>query len=172
MIRPVTIEESLAEHAAQLERLREPGQLFDLHGGRRLVLVSRSATAVTAIEFDADNVARLLVGEACLRSTLDLDDLDGLRVHDPAPRPGDAIAARAVRLYRDEIRTRLGARDPTKYIAIEPDTGRYFLGDTGTEAALAARAALPDKRFFCAPLGHMPAHDGGDGEAATEASDE
>jgi hypothetical protein len=68
------------------------------------------------------------------------------------------LAARGKALYESKLKPLLEPEQKGKFIAIEPDTEQYFLGKTGTEALLAARAALPDKLFFLARVGYPAAH--------------
>ena len=46
------------------------------------------------------------------------------------------------KLYRD------------KYVAIEPDSGDYFLGDTKLETAIRAKAKYPERVFHFILIGH------------------
>ena len=45
-----------------------------------------------------------------------------------------------------------------RFVAIEPNTGDYFLGDTDAEALLAAHAALPESRFYLKRIGYDYTH--------------
>jgi hypothetical protein len=45
-----------------------------------------------------------------------------------------------------------------RYVAIEPKSGQYFLGDTGSEALVAARQAMPGLLFFLMRVGYPTAH--------------
>ena len=67
------------------------------------------------------------------------------------------LAARGKALYESKLKPLLEPEQKGKFIALEPDTEQYFLGKTGTEALLSARAALPDKLFFLARVGYPAA---------------
>jgi len=45
-----------------------------------------------------------------------------------------------------------------EFVAIEPSSGRYFLGETATAALVAARNAMPDSLFFLTRVGRTSAH--------------
>jgi hypothetical protein len=45
-----------------------------------------------------------------------------------------------------------------RFAAIEPDSGRYFLGDTSAEAVGAAHDAMPGARFYLKRIGYTAAH--------------
>ncbi len=70
----------------------------------------------------------------------------------------DALTDRSKELYEAELKSVLEPEHKGEFVAIEPDTGSYFLGKTGTEALLRARAALPGKLFFLARVGYPAAH--------------
>ena len=62
------------------------------------------------------------------------------------------------RVYTERLQTVLEPEHTGRFVAIEPQTGRYFLGDTGSEALVAARSAMPDSLFFLARIGYPAAH--------------
>ena len=56
----------------------------------------------------------------------------------------------------------LEALHPGRYVAVEPESGDYFLADTLDAAADAAQAAHPDRRSHVLRVGHAAAlHLGG-----------
>ena len=57
-------------------------------------------------------------------------------------------------IYEAGLRARLEKTNMNDFVAIEPDSGEYFLGKTLTEAAVAAEAAYPDRRAFVFRIGH------------------
>jgi len=40
-----------------------------------------------------------------------------------------------------------------EFVAVEPDSGRYFLGTTATAALVAAHAAMPNNLFYLTRVG-------------------
>jgi hypothetical protein len=68
------------------------------------------------------------------------------------------LAERAKALYEGKLKNLLEPTAKGKFVAIEPDTERYFIADTGTKAILQGRAALPDKLFFLMRVGYPTAH--------------
>jgi hypothetical protein len=65
-----------------------------------------------------------------------------------------SIAERAKALYEYELRNRLEADHRDRFLAIEPISKDYFLGDTFLSAAMAAKAAYPDRKSFVLRIGH------------------
>lgn len=70
----------------------------------------------------------------------------------------DELVESGQRFYDENLRDRLEPEHVGRYVAIEPEAGRYFLADTGTEALLEARRALPKSLFYLARVG-LPAAD-------------
>ena len=52
------------------------------------------------------------------------------------------LASRAQAIYDAKLRSNLEATNHGDFVAVEPDSGRYFLGKTLSEARQAARAAF------------------------------
>jgi hypothetical protein len=69
----------------------------------------------------------------------------------------DELVEIGQRFYDGHLRDRLEPEHVGRYVAIEPESGRYFLADTGTEALLEARRALPESLFYLARVGHAAA---------------
>lgn len=69
----------------------------------------------------------------------------------------DELVEGGQRFYDEHLRGSLEPEHAGRYVAIEPDSGRYFLADTGTEALLDARRALPESLFYLARVGHAAA---------------
>ncbi|MEM6330582.1 MAG: hypothetical protein AAF790_10075 [Planctomycetota bacterium] len=69
----------------------------------------------------------------------------------------DAFARRAKRVYEDSIRGAVEQAHLHNYVAIEPDSGRYFLGETYSEAVAAAQAAMPNQLVHTVRVGHAAA---------------
>ena len=68
-----------------------------------------------------------------------------------------SIVRRAKALYESQWKTRLEAKHRAKYVAIEPDSGEYFLGETYGEAVRFAREAHPGRISFVLRVGHEAA---------------
>ena len=66
-------------------------------------------------------------------------------------------AERAKQVYEDEYRAQLESAHLGQYVAIEPDSRTFFLGETFVDAALAARNAFPEKKAFVIRIGHEAA---------------
>lgn len=69
----------------------------------------------------------------------------------------DELVEGGQRFYDEHLRGSLEPEHAGRYVAIEPESGRYFLADTGTEALLEARRALPESLFYLARVGHAAA---------------
>jgi hypothetical protein len=67
------------------------------------------------------------------------------------------IARRAERLYAERLQQELEPDHANEYVAIEPESGQYFLGSTLSEAIQAANAAFPDRLTFTMRVGHAAA---------------
>lgn len=68
-----------------------------------------------------------------------------------------SVANRAKSLYETELRSILESEHRDRFVAIEPDSGEYFLGDTYGDAVMSARAAHPDRISFVIRVGHSAA---------------
>jgi hypothetical protein len=73
--------------------------------------------------------------------------------------PPDTLerAARAEQYYNTRLKAKLEATARDQYVAIEPDSGDYFLALTIKEAVEAARKAHPDKYPHIMRVGHRAA---------------
>ena len=67
------------------------------------------------------------------------------------------VASRASEIYESRLRVKLEADHRNAFVAVEPDSGDYFLGETLTEAIQAARKAYPDRISFALRVGHPSA---------------
>jgi hypothetical protein len=72
--------------------------------------------------------------------------------------PPDALSESGQRLYDERLRKQLEPEHTGEFVAIEPDTERYFLGSTGLAALHAGREALPDKLFYLLRVGSDAAY--------------
>jgi hypothetical protein len=68
------------------------------------------------------------------------------------------VIARGKKIYDERLRGELEPGHTGRYVAVEPETGRYFLGDTSAEAVGAAHDALPESHFYLARVGYDAAH--------------
>ena len=73
------------------------------------------------------------------------------------PETSDDLVESGQRVYEECLRTLLEPAQAGRYVAIEPISGEYFLGDIGTEALLEARRALPEAMFYLARVGYPAA---------------
>ena len=64
------------------------------------------------------------------------------------------LGTRAVALYQERLKNRLESTNPDDFVAIEPESGDYFLGKTLSEAIQAARTANPTNLPFALRIGH------------------
>lgn len=69
-----------------------------------------------------------------------------------------AVIQQGQRLYDERLKAKLEPQHMGRFVAIEPNTGDYYLGDTSTEALVAAHAALPESRFYLKRIGHETTH--------------
>jgi hypothetical protein len=67
------------------------------------------------------------------------------------------VVQRGQELYRDKLQALLEAKHPNQFVAIEPDSGDYFLGDTLSAAIGAARQAHPTRLAYALRIGHPAA---------------
>lgn len=65
---------------------------------------------------------------------------------------------RGKRLYDERLRDELGPENAGRFLAVEPDSENYFLGDTDVEALTAAREAMPGSLFYLVRVGYETAH--------------
>jgi hypothetical protein len=71
-----------------------------------------------------------------------------------ASKESTQLASRASLIYEQTLRRRLESTNPNDFVAIEPESGDFFLGSTLSEAIQAARAAHPDRLPFAFRVGH------------------
>ena len=69
------------------------------------------------------------------------------------------IARTARKIYERQLKSDLEATNLDDFVAIEPDSGDFYLGSTLSEAIQAARAAHPDRLAFAIRVGHPTALD-------------
>ena len=61
--------------------------------------------------------------------------------------------ARKAKAIYETIRDDIEANHMRKIVAIDPETGDYFIGDSGIEATDKGREKYPDKIFFLVRVG-------------------
>jgi hypothetical protein len=73
-----------------------------------------------------------------------------------------SIADRAKRLYAERLQATLEAEHRDRFVAIEPESGDYFLADTFDAAVDAAWTRHPGRLSYVIRVGHRAAvHIGG-----------
>ncbi|MGL6095551.1 MAG: hypothetical protein ACRC7O_07125 [Fimbriiglobus sp.] len=73
-----------------------------------------------------------------------------------------SVVDRAKQLYDERLRAGMEADHPNRFVAVEPDSGDYFLADTFDAAVAAARSAYPSRLPHVIRVGHLAAlHIGG-----------
>jgi len=69
----------------------------------------------------------------------------------------DEFVRRAESIYASRLRTILEPTHLNDFVAIEPDSGDYFLGKTLNEATRVARGVYPDRLTHAMRVGHTVA---------------
>jgi hypothetical protein len=73
-----------------------------------------------------------------------------------------AVIERAKRIYAEQLQAVLEPHERNRFVAIEPESGEYFLADTFDEAVQSARAKHPSRLSHTIRIGHRAAfHLGG-----------
>jgi hypothetical protein len=73
-----------------------------------------------------------------------------------------AVIGRAKRLYAEQFQAVLEPRHMGRFVAIEPESGEYFLGDTFDQAVKSTRAKYPSRLSHTIRIGQRAAfHMGG-----------
>jgi hypothetical protein len=65
-----------------------------------------------------------------------------------------SIIERAKRIYAEKLQAELEAEHPNRYVAIEPESGEHFLGETFDEAVKSARTRHPSRLSYTIWIGH------------------
>lgn len=79
------------------------------------------------------------------------------KVHNMVPSDLGEFARGAVALYERKLRRQLEANHPNQFVAVEPVSGDFYLGNTLSEALGAAREAHPDRLAHAIRVGHPAA---------------
>ena len=67
------------------------------------------------------------------------------------------LVRKAEEVYASRLRAALEPEHVDEFVAIEPESGDYFLGKTLSEAAAAARRSHPDRLTHAMRVGHKTA---------------
>lgn len=67
------------------------------------------------------------------------------------------VADRAKKIYNERLKTQLEASSPDQFVAIEPDSGEFFVGATLSEASGKSRQKYPDRLAHAIRVGHQAA---------------
>ena len=70
----------------------------------------------------------------------------------------DNLAERAEKFYQEKLKSMLEPSQVGKFVAIEPDSGSYFVNESDVEAIMNGRSVLPDKLFYLRRIGYNAAH--------------
>ena len=73
------------------------------------------------------------------------------------PADTKSVIERAKRIYAERLRAVLESHHRDRFVAIEPESGEYFLGDTFDEAVKAARTKYPSRLSHTIRIGHRAA---------------
>lgn len=73
-----------------------------------------------------------------------------------------SVIDRAKQIYTNRLQEELESQYMDQYVAIEPESGEYFLGNTFDEAVKSARTKYPSRLSHTIRIGHRAAfHIGG-----------
>jgi hypothetical protein len=70
----------------------------------------------------------------------------------------DDLVTRGQIAYREKLASILEPSHDGEFVAVEPDSGRYFLGETATAALVTAHTAMPNNLFYLTRVGRETAH--------------
>jgi len=76
----------------------------------------------------------------------------------PNQAANDDLVERGQSTYRQSLASILEPSHTGEFVAIEPESGRYFLGGTASAALVAAHAAMPNNLFYLTRVGRETAH--------------
>lgn len=68
-----------------------------------------------------------------------------------------SVIARAKEIYEQRLRNSLEAKHRDQFVAIEPDSGEFFVGETFDAAVKKARSKYPSKLSHTIRIGHAAA---------------
>ncbi len=67
------------------------------------------------------------------------------------------VIERAKEIYVNRLQAKLESKHIDRFVAIEPESGDYFLSDTFDEAVKSARAKYPSRLSHTIRIGHRAA---------------
>jgi len=67
------------------------------------------------------------------------------------------IVQKGKELYEDKLKALLEPKHKGEYLAIEPESGNYYLGETMSEAYEKASSIYPAKQFYLVRIGFRAA---------------
>src|SRR2546421_891473 len=70
----------------------------------------------------------------------------------------DDLVERGQNTYSRKLASILEPSHDGEFVAIEPDSGQYFLGRTASAALVAGHTAIPNKLFYLTRVGRETAH--------------
>lgn len=73
-------------------------------------------------------------------------------------RASDDLVERGQSTYRQRLASVLEPSHTGEFVAVEPDSGQYFLGSTATAAVVAAHEVMPNSLFYLTRVGRETAH--------------
>jgi hypothetical protein len=68
-----------------------------------------------------------------------------------------SVIDRAKQIYVDHLQSALESQHVGRFVAIEPDSGDYFLADTFDDAVRSARIKYPSRLTHTIRIGHQAA---------------
>jgi len=60
-----------------------------------------------------------------------------------------------IRFYTEKLKRILEPEHTGEFVAIEPNSGRYFVHENGTKALLKAISEMPGNKFYLARIGYQ-----------------
>ncbi len=69
----------------------------------------------------------------------------------------EGLGEKAEEIYEHKLKKKLEPKHKGKMIAIEVDSGKYFMGDDLAEARRKAKSVFPDKIFYFMRVGYKAA---------------
>lgn len=70
----------------------------------------------------------------------------------------DDLVERGQSTYYERLASILEPSHDGEFVAVEPESGRYFLGGTASAALVAARDAMPNSLFYLTRVRRETAH--------------
>ncbi len=69
-----------------------------------------------------------------------------------------SLAENGRKFYEEKLKSLLEPQQNGRFIAIEPESGAYFIAETGSRVMQKALAALPGQQFYFGRIGYRAAH--------------